>query len=88
MACSHAARNEIPSADHSSHDRFPLRRVAGLLAGRMDPKSAVVPGDARSGGGKVEKEVLAHALTMRLSVILIGFARSCVNQTQPAFGSA
>src|SRR5712671_6550585 len=34
-------RNEIPSADHSGRDRFPLRRLAGLLARRMDPRSTV-----------------------------------------------
>src|SRR5438046_2891989 len=40
----HAIGNEISAPSHTSHDGLPLRRLAGVLAGRLDPAPFVLPG--------------------------------------------
>ena len=45
----HESANEIPSPSHPSHAGLPLQRLAGVLARRLDPAPAVVPGDGRAG---------------------------------------
>src|SRR5262249_7324716 len=41
-----APRNQIPTVENAGHDRFALRRMAGLLAGWLDQGSPVIPGYA------------------------------------------
>src|SRR5712691_3551313 len=40
-----AARNKVPSPSDTSYARLPLRRLGGVLARRLDPGPAVLPGD-------------------------------------------
>src|SRR6266481_9304036 len=40
----HATGDEISAPSHTSHDGLPLRRLAGVLAGRLDPAPFVLPG--------------------------------------------
>ena len=42
----HAPGHEIPASKNASYDWLAIRRVAGLLAGRMDQGSAFLPRDA------------------------------------------
>src|SRR5262245_15377061 len=46
MSHTRAPRNQIPAVENASHDRFTLRRMAGLLAGWLDQGPPVIPGYA------------------------------------------
>src|SRR6266478_424803 len=43
---SHAAGNQIPSPSHSGGTGLLVRRLAGMLAGRMGQTPTLLPGDA------------------------------------------
>jgi hypothetical protein len=45
MLHSRATRNEIPSIENARHDWLAIRRLAGMLVGRMDQGSAVLRRD-------------------------------------------
>ena len=53
------------------HDRFALWRVAGLLAGRLDPGSGVVPCDAAARGRNRSTMILRPASVRSSIAILI-----------------
>src|SRR6266853_60078 len=40
----HAIGDEISAPSHASYDGLPLRRLAGVLARRLDPAPFVLPG--------------------------------------------
>src|SRR5713226_10622415 len=40
----HATGNQIPPPSNASYDGLPLRRLAGVLARRLDPEPFVLPG--------------------------------------------
>ena len=47
----HATGNQVPSPPDAGHDRLSLRRLEGVLVGRLDQASADVPGDGGAGRG-------------------------------------
>jgi hypothetical protein len=49
----HATGNQVPSPPGAGHDRVSLRRLAGLLAGRLGPRPPVLPGDGREGQTRI-----------------------------------
>src|SRR6185436_1756255 len=45
----HATGNEIPPAEYTRYAGLPIRRLAGVLAGRLEPTPDLLPGPASSG---------------------------------------
>src|ERR1019366_5983603 len=49
----HATGYQVPSPPDAGHDRVSLRRLAGLLAGRLGPRPPVLPGDGCEGETRI-----------------------------------
>src|SRR5207249_222228 len=45
----HATGNEVPPAEYTGYAGFPIRRLAGVLAGRLEPTPDLLPGSVSSG---------------------------------------
>src|SRR5437016_7181723 len=45
----HATGNEVPPAEYTGYAGLPIRRLAGVLAGRLEPTPDLLPGPVSSG---------------------------------------
>src|SRR5207247_9267762 len=45
----HATGNEVPPAEYTGYAALPIRRLAGVLAGRLEPTPHLLPGSVSSG---------------------------------------
>ena len=45
----HATGNEVPQAEYTGYAGFPIRRLAGVLAGRLESTPDLLPGSVSSG---------------------------------------
>src|SRR3989442_11045855 len=61
----HATGNEVPQAEYTGYAGLPIRRLAGVLAGRLEPTPDLLPGPASSGRTLSRVLIRRHAASSR-----------------------
>src|SRR6266700_6226745 len=76
----HATGNEVPQAEYTGYAGLPIRRLAGVLAGRLEPTPDLLPGSVSSGRilNPVNTPPPASSRWHRHSIAFHNFRRNCL----------
>src|SRR6266516_5160379 len=74
----HATGNEVPPAEYTGYAGFPIRGLAGVLAGRLEPTPDLLPGPVSSGRtlSPVNTPPPASSRWHRHSIAFLNFRRN------------